>query len=77
MAWSASRRAVQVLLDRLVRSGRMDLPTLVQRLSPGPRGCELAPAAASPTARPRTFTVLEPRAPVDGLARPISLARGA
>jgi dihydroorotase len=45
--------AVPLLLDRLVRPGRLDLPTLVTRLSVGPArllnlpGGSLAPGAAA------------------------------
>jgi dihydroorotase len=51
--------AVQVLLDRLVRPGRMDLPTLVQRLSPGPARLLNLPGGSLAQGAPADITVLD------------------
>jgi dihydroorotase len=51
--------AVQLLLDRLVRAGRMDLPTLVQRLSPGPARLLNLPGGSLAQGAPADITVLD------------------
>ena len=51
--------AVPLLLDRLVRAGRMDLPTLVQRLSPGPARLLNLPGGSLAQGAPADVTVLD------------------
>ncbi|HEV2056029.1 MAG TPA: dihydroorotase [Methylomirabilota bacterium] len=51
--------AVPMLLDRLVRAGRMDLPTLVQRLSPGPARLLNLPGGSLAQGAPADITVLD------------------
>ena len=60
--------AVQVLLDRLVRPGRMDLPTLIQRLSPAPARLLSLPGGI-PIARRAVLPVEKPRATRPGATR--------
>jgi len=51
--------AVPLLLDRLVRAGRMDLPTLIQRLSPGPARLLNLPGGSLAQGAPADITVLD------------------
>ena len=51
--------AVPILLDRLVRAGRVDLPTLVQRLSPGPARLLNLPGGSLAQGAPADITVLD------------------
>src|SRR5262245_9807083 len=51
--------AVPVLLDRLVRTGVMDLPTLVARLSPGPARLLNLPGGSLAPGAPADITVLD------------------
>ena len=51
--------AVPLLLDRLVRGGRMDLPTLVQRLSPAPARLLNLPGGSLAAGAPADITVLD------------------
>jgi dihydroorotase len=51
--------AVGILLDRLVRAGRMDLPTLVARLSPGPARLLSLPGGSLAQGAPADITVLD------------------
>ena len=67
--------AVPLLLDRLVRAGRMDLPTLVAAALPGPRAAA-EPARRQPRpGRARRHHRARPRARVDGRAGALPLAR--
>jgi len=51
--------AVPVLLDRLVRTGRIDLPTLVARLSSGPARLMNLPGGSLAAGAPADITVLD------------------
>ncbi len=51
--------AVPLLLDRLVRAGRVDLPTLVHRLSPGPARLLNLPGGSLAAGAPADITVLD------------------
>lgn len=51
--------AVPLLLDRLVRAGRVDLPTLVARLSPGPARLLNLPGGSLAQGGPADITVLD------------------
>jgi len=51
--------AVPILLDRLVRAGRMDLPTLVARLSSGPARLLNLPGGSLAQGAPADITVLD------------------
>jgi dihydroorotase len=51
--------AVAILLDRLVRAGRMDLPTLVARLSSGPARLLNLPGGSLAPGAPADITVLD------------------
>jgi dihydroorotase len=51
--------AVHVLLDRLVRPGRIDLPTLVARLSSGPARLMNLPGGSLAAGAPADITVLD------------------
>jgi dihydroorotase len=51
--------AVPVLLDRLVRPGRIDLPTLVTRLSTGPARLMNLPGGSLAAGAPADITVLD------------------
>ena len=51
--------AVPVLLDRLVRARRIDLPTLVQRFSPGPARLLNLPGGSLAQGAPADITVLD------------------
>jgi len=51
--------AVPLLLDRLVRGGRMDLSTLVQRLSPAPARLLNLPGGSLAAGAPADITVLD------------------
>jgi dihydroorotase len=51
--------AVPVLLDRLVRTGRIDLPTLVARLSSGPARLMNVPGGSLAAGAPADVTVLD------------------
>jgi dihydroorotase len=51
--------AVPILLDRLVRPGRMDLPTLVARLSSGPARLLNLPGGSLAPGAPADITVLD------------------
>jgi len=51
--------AVPVLLDRLVRAGRIDLPTLVTRLSTGPARLMNLPGGSLAAGAPADITVLD------------------
>jgi dihydroorotase len=51
--------AVGILLDRLVRAGRMDLPTLVARLSSGPARLLSLPGGSLAQGAPADITVLD------------------
>ncbi len=51
--------AVPVLLDRLVRAGRIDLPTLVARMSAGPARVMSLPGGSLAPGAPADITVLD------------------